>query len=550
MSVDTTRKPGKLSIGSSRSQSLSAPPVVPAPPAGQASSASGQPKAGASGKGSWAAARKPSLPPATPAPALGLTANINGAANSTAGVAQRGPAPLSEEEKEMLKKHKDGNLHTLAQKTATMGDPQPEYQEAAQQKQPWYKRLFTRENAENAGEATAGAGGVATDIASVIGGFVGSMEEGNNIAGAVMSCVDVLKDIYGLGKQIITSIKEKDGSSGNIAEIAKQSLTTLMDMGKAASDISKLFSAFSHIPIIGAVFGAVSTAISLISNVKDLVNGSIDYHRMSKQRQAAARKIGDRQKNPQGATAAQGATANVDDTGALSMFQLQKHSVMRDDMRANGTIADVKTGKTRKKRLDDVLADTNVEMSSGLRHDAENLAISQELALTNKHRISNSVYDIVMGDFVDLGKTIVALIPAIGGEATAAGISLAQTGVSLGRRGIRALRQYGRDHGWKGFSSNKSTYNKKVRRHRLAVMLYKHIKNLSTYGIDQADANGGTGHTEEQLKNFRTALTEYPIVGHQISALQVGYYHLHRAENADAMVALMREGFYASGSED
>ena len=442
-----------------------------------------------------------------------------------------------------------------------MGDPQPEYQESTQQK-PWYKRIFTLGHAENAGEAIHGTGGFAVDLAGLIGGFVGSMEKGNNIAGAVASCVDVLKGIYELTKQIIVSIKKKDGSSGNILSIVKHSLDELMVMGKAASDLGKLFSTVSHIPIVGAVCGAISTSLSLIGNLKQLVYGSMDHYRMSEQRQAAARAIAQKQENatnnasstttPANATASStpasgttnaAANAASSNAAALSLFQLQRHRATRDDMTVNaGMVTDAKTGKQRKKRLDEVLKDGAI--TGDLREDAEKLAVSQTLAETNKHRVKNAIYDIVMDDLVGFGKTIIALIPAIGGDATAAGISVAQASVSAGRKGIRWLRQKGRDHGWKGFDANKSTYNKKVQRHRLAVMLYNRIKGLNQYHIEQA-ASTQTPHTEEQLTGYRKALTAYPETERQVSALQVGYYHLQKTQSADEMVALMRQGFYA-----
>ena len=243
-----------------------------------------------------------------------------------------------------------------------MGDPQPEYQESTQQK-PWYKRIFTLGHAENAGEAIHGTGGFAVDLAGLIGGFVGSMEKGNNIAGAVASCVDVLKGIYELTKQIIVSIKKKDGSSGNILSIVKHSLDELMVMGKAASDLGKLFSTVSHIPIVGAVCGAISTSLSLIGNLKQLVYGSMDHYRMSEQRQAAARAIAQKQENatnnasstttPANATASStpasgttnaAANAASSNAAALSLFQLQRHRATRDDMTVNaGMVTDAKT---------------------------------------------------------------------------------------------------------------------------------------------------------------------------------------------------------------
>lgn len=124
--------------------------------------------------------------------------------------------------------------------------------------------------------------------------------------------------------------------------------------------------------------------------------------------------------------------------------------------------------------------------------------------------------------------------------ATKKSLSLANLGYDLMDRKRNILI----DHGWKGFDANKSTYNKKVQRHRLAVMLYNRIKGLNQYHIEQA-ASTQTPHTEEQLTGYRKALTAYPETERQVSALQVGYYHLQKTQSADEMVALMRQGFYA-----
>jgi hypothetical protein len=173
----------------------------------------------------------------------------------------------------------------------------------------------------------------------------------------------------------------------------------------------------------------------------------------------------------------------------------------------------------------------------------EDYDIDKELTGANKKREADAIIKIVAENATEAASTLAELDPSVG-KAVSSGIEAASKGFKQGRTVARVLRQVGRDEDLHGFNANKSAINKAKRRHTLAVNVFQRVKGLNALDLENVDP--GTA-TPEQVQSI---LPRYETMDDTITAMGTGYNPLLEAKDADAMVAVMRGGFYRSGGKE
>lgn len=289
-------------------------------------------------------------------------------------------------------------------------------------------------------------------------------------------------------------------------------------------------------PIVGGIITCISAALSFVKDVKKAIKASISLKRMKDQKKRAKADI----------LAKQGSAGYVTQRHSKgNVFKVGKAG-LHFDGKDFGKTTDDKTGKARNKRLDEVTSDqkrggNESEEEQGLRRSLEDYDVAKELTGANEKRLKESIINIFANDALSFIGGLAAMDPEGIGSGICASIQSALAAAGFAKKIVVAGRQLGRNKGFKGFSSNKSDHNKKVRRHNLAVTTFERIKELNDYNLESIDpATTDQGEADQ----VRQGLGAYQMVGARLVAMGSGYGPVSRAKSAQEMVNVMRNGFY------
>lgn len=445
--------------------------------------------------------------------------------------------PLEPFEKKLLAKKKKSLFHMIVKKTNTLDAPG---RMAAQK--------TTKEKVESAAsnvyELVSECGGVLTDsldIASEVADSVKSLP----VIGAVIKAVKTTISIGGYMKDLVGYIKDvkKGGGVTTGEEIMEQVSGGLEQIVSAADAVMSVLGIFQNIPVVGGLIGLAASAISFASNFKTLIQSKSRLIKIRHLKEKAKHNIAQQQ------------------GGDEFVKEDQKKHVRKFTGKDMGKVRDAKTGKMRKRRLDEYTEDmaaleANKNMAMGqsktpeqeqellsmgqARRNLEDYDVAKELTGANKKRGVSAISNIV-GDAIGFVGGLTQLIPSGAGNAVATGISAAFAVAGIGKTAIKAARQVGRNQGLAGFSANKSTSNKKTRRHRLALIAYGRIKCLNKLGLETMEPEEAD---PQRRANIRGTLSVYEKYNAWVGAMGVSKGALYRAETSDEMVEIMRNGFY------
>lgn len=212
----------------------------------------------------------------------------------------------------------------------------------------------------------------------------------------------------------------------------------------------------------------------------------------------------------------------------------------------------------RKKRLDEHTAEMREQQDSvvrpmtqeqsqesaekvALRRGLEDYDVTKELTGANKKRLKSGYFSLLTEDLAGFVSGISNLIPSPYGASIAAGINMAMGMAKLGKAAVVVGRQAGRNLGLKGFSKNKSTYNKMVRRHNLATTVFTRIKELNGWGLETRNPDESD---PKELAFTKSGLAEYEKYDTWVEAMGISYGRLYHSKDAAEMVEHMRDGFY------
>lgn len=442
------------------------------------------------------------------------------------------PATLSDAQLKRLAKAKKDPFATLAQKVAGLpGTPRAEYNEVAQ----------TAES--NLGQNTVSGidfmADLVTSTATNIAGFMADcagMEIPflSSITGAIKAGWDLAK----AGVSLVKLFRESSTKTEAI-EALKDGVSAILDMAGNVTDFLSDCGLFKEIPIVGAVIGTLCSCLDIAMATYTVVNQGINSHRMTKQRKALVTKSGRFAKATAG--------GEIDDE-----FRTGKKREMRTDDKNKAThvalmekraqlehIANHEAASEDEKRDARAELAALIPMEEALAASMEDDAVS-EIQHANSNRIRRGTVELLQG-FSGVISSLATIDPSYG-SAGGAALSGLTTMAGWGYRGSSRLRQFGRDHDWAGTDKNKSANQKKMRRHRLSVVIYNNVKEVGKLGLKELDP--ATVKTQTAVSNTDAGLNRFSTVRERVVAMDVGYGALLRAGTADEMVDTMRQGFY------
>lgn len=331
--------------------------------------------------------------------------------------------------------------------------------------------------------------------------------------------------------------------------IVKEGIETVLNLMGAVNGILGNFKSLAEqVPIIGAILGAVSSAISFAQNLHSLIKASKSKDRMREQKEAAKERI----------------KANQGSAKYVEMRHSKADPLKRgkETLHFNPEAIPRWHYIARKQRLDEVTSDRRTQaQATGQQGGAqqntapqtaaadplldalEDYDMVKELTTANKHRQRQGILDIVFGDAVNFATSLASLDPTVG---SLVGNSIRMAvGVGNAAKGIASfIRTQGRNRGWRGYDENKSDTNKLKRRHTLAVNFFQRLQDLSKEKI--TDVSPDTTEVAEVAK-ARQGLEKYRIMSDRVDALGVGYGPLMRARTSREVLETIRGGFYREG---
>lgn len=476
------------------------------------------------------------------------------ALSGMAGAAGAGVRMLGNEDQVSLDKMKGSKLQQLVKKTADMDDPNSEYVEPV------------KEEEESTGMAIA---------KKVAGGLWSKAEEAlknspfGDIYEKIKTTVEKVKDAGEKVAEIVKTVKEGENKFDIAMSVAKNLLTIAKDVVAVVKEY------VGDIPVIGTIFKAANAVLSFIDNMKNAIRAGRAKRRIRARKEKAKQRI----------MAVQGKAPHMmrDDfvTKRRARFSLSKEEGLHFDKKfAEGSrldqltkryrdkqrhspmddlesIVDVESGETEmfeheRDAMDDVSIVDMSETTTQEEEEAngeelisalEDYDIDKELTGANKKRETDAVIKIVTDNAIPVVQALTELEPTVGASVSK-GIGTAVKMFKSGRSGAKKARQFGRNHGLRGFNANKSDTNKAARRHTLAVNTFKRVKNLNALNLESMDP---VSASPEQCQ---TVLQPYGTMQDTVEAMGMGYKPMLDAEDSDSMVGVMRNGFYRDRGEE
>ena len=302
-----------------------------------------------------------------------------------------------------------------------------------------------------------------------------------------------------------------------------------------------------HIPLLGAILGAISSGMSFAVDTIQLVQSNRNIAKMREQKAAAKGKI----QGEQGVFGRQVATGRVEErrTGVIHRKTVEKFKVSRtfEEVRDEGT------NKKRAMRLDEKTKQLRAangtldESQEAAVRDLEDYDITKELTSANKKRRREGAVNLVFKDAAGFASALAGLDPTGLGSAIGASISAVVGLGYAGKAAVTSIRQAMRNHGVGGADLNKSDANKRQRRHNLAVIMYDRIMELANTRAASIE-NPDSADDAQRIAVHGGVLDQFDVMNDRVGAMGVSAAFLH-AHSAPEMVSVMRQGFYRDSGD-
>ena len=474
-------------------------------------------------------------------------------------------------EKSSLADAKKSELHQLVRKTDTLSAPNPQYVEPEPESTGEKVAGFLKENAKNFLE----------DQFKEIFGTLGK-----TVLKQVKKAIKHTKKIGSLIQKSVKQVRQGAGR-GDKFDLAMEWLGEIV---KLANDANSFIGGLAKdIPLVGTIFTALGAAISFVQNLKSAIVSSKAVRHTRKRKAVAKERLAAMQ-----ADAPEDIRDEYVTKRRAKASPSKKEDLHFDQHNFGGQIQDAKTGKLRNRRLDEMTAarrekerrpvddlqglESITDMTTGeteyfgqqedsedeitivdmsrtttpeedeetrqkMLEALEDYDIEKELTGANKKREADAIIKIVSEDVTTFSGAFLKLDPTTG-TAVAKGMEQAVKGVKQGRKMGAKIRQFGRNRGLAGFDANKSDYNKSVRRHTLAVGVYERVKRLNSLNLEAVDPITSTP------EDYQKIMPPYEWVGGTLDAMGVEYDSMLEAQDSDAIVSVMRGGFYRNGGKE
>jgi hypothetical protein len=196
----------------------------------------------------------------------------------------------------------------------------------------------------------------------------------------------------------------------------------------------------------------------------------------------------------------------------LDIYRAKKDAILvkRDKASAKSKFSQVMGGKVDHKKMTKRREDLQQQVDagndfSGLKAaeiaEIDEYLLDRDLAWTADKRRNRAILAIIKE-----AQSVAANISTLAGQAhVAAGFKISGAATGLGAKGVRNVKQFGRNRGWKGFDQNKTTEKKEARYVEIADRLYGDFITVNVRFGDHL-TNTGAQHSISTSKQFDTAL--------------------------------------------
>ena len=404
-----------------------------------------------------------------------------------------------------------------------------------------------------------------SDAGGVVGGGLGTHESflkkadpnaslsdrmGDTVKGMagidiIRHSVNAIKGIFTTIMKIVEAVKNKDKKGGGPGklEIVDSLIDTIKSSCQAVMSGLGLVEKLSKaMPIVGAVFGAVSAIMEFITHVSKMHSANKGRRKMGKLKEASTKGLHGKHEE---------AVKVADDAGLVAPdkpeYLEKKKKKGGEEKHINRFQARIRVKKLQEKEEQNPDAMTPEEKAE--LQDLQEYLLTHEIHSADKKRMVQGGLDIT-ADVINFAASLATLDPTIG---SAVGIGLSGA-VSLGQAGHKVgrwIRQKVRDRKGKKTSSapgteayekimEKTTKGKDERRGSLGKYMVEKVKKLQDHNLAAMD-----GKTSEA--KFDQAAGEYNTVQDQIYGMGVYYGVLLSTKNQESLEdafggSLSREG--------
>lgn len=446
------------------------------------------------------------------------------------------PPALSSGQVKHLKSIKNSTFLKIVENTNTISEPRKEVGD-----QPaWYKNTEGRvDHGLTFGDRISEYGGGAISTVGDIIDAAGELPFVGGIVAMIQSAWSLVKT----GVDICRNWNEKKGHKERWV-IAKDIMLQLGNMVSGAWSVYNdnyaiVKSVENGIPIVGAVIGAILSGIGFCTGVYHGVKATIKSIGMDKQQAALGV-----------TTSSTTPKAQVQDAKTGKMRTRRDDETNQDEREESlAKIEELKRRQRIHRASSPAGQDIQKEIDAEMVHLAEieqhqEADVVKELGSANIKRGRRGILEMVT-EGMNIAGSLASIDPTYG-KIVGLSLSAISLGTNTAVKGGNWARQRFRNRGWLGTNVNKSSSNKEVRRHHLAVSLYRNMKDLNKLGLRAMEP--ASINTTETVDKASSSINRFRDVKSRVDAMDINIHPMVAASSGDAVVDMLRKGFYRESS--